>query len=50
MIAGNKRSASGRVGGESVDGAAAEALSNRWRFFATYLAPRFSPVLRHRFS
>ena len=36
-------------GGESVDGAAAEALSNRWRFFTTYLAPRFSPVLRHPF-
>jgi hypothetical protein len=36
-------------GGESVDGDAAEALSNRWRFFTTYLATRFSPVLRHPF-
>jgi hypothetical protein len=36
-------------GGESVNGDAAEALGNRWRFFATYLAPRFSPVLRHPF-
>jgi len=35
--------------GESVDSAAAEALCNRWRFFATYLAPQFSTVLRHPF-
>jgi hypothetical protein len=29
-------------GKESVDSDAAEALGNRWRFFATYLASRFS--------
>jgi hypothetical protein len=48
-----ERSSNGRafglVGGESPHGGRAEALSNRWRFFATYLAPQFSPVLRHPF-
>src|SRR5882757_8419697 len=34
---------------ESPDSARAEELSNRWRFFDTYLAPQFSTLLRQSF-